>query len=214
MKLVLSGNMANIIDDVRKANRNFLTYPEAKLLCKRYNIPTPDYRIAKTREETSEILKELGFPLVGKIVSSGIIHKTESGGVVTGIKSSEEATQAFEEIISRVKQRNPTEPIEGVLFERMEPSGTEFIVGSTYDPQFGKVLMFGLGGVFVQLLKDATFRLIPVPREQARSMLSEIRSRDILNGYRDLRPIDRNAIIDILCATSRLITENDEIAEL
>jgi len=206
--------MASIIDDVRKTNRNSLTYPEAKLLCKRYDIPTPDYRIVHTREEASKISDELGFPLVGKIVSSELTHKTESGGVVTDIKSSEETTLAFEEIISKVKQRNPTVRVEGVLFERMEAPGTEFIVGSTHDPQFGKILVFGLGGVFVEVLKDVTFKLVPVSREQAKSMLKEIRSRDILNGYRGYPPIDRNAIVDILCATSKLITDNNSISEL
>ena len=205
--------MANIIDDVRKANRDLMTYPEAKLICKRYDIPTPDYRIAHNREEASKISKELGFPLVGKIVSFEIIHKTESGGVVTGIRSSEDATRAFEEITSKVKQRNPAAPIEGVLFERME-TGAEFIVGSTRDPQFGKVLVFGLGGVYVEILKDVTFRLAPVTREQAMSMLSEIEPREILNGYRGLPPIDRNAIVDILCATSKLVTEMDSVSEL
>lgn len=160
------------------------------------------------------VSRELGFPLVGKVVSSQVIHKTESGGVIMNIKSPQEASTAFTEIIVRVTQHNPTVPIDGVLFERMETPGIELIVGATQDSQFGKTLMFGLGGIFVEALRDVTFRLIPVTYEQALSMVSEIRSERILDGYRGLPPIDRSAIADILCATSRLITENSDVSEL
>jgi len=206
--------MTNIIDTARRSKRTFLTDPEAKQLCKSYGIPTPEFRIANTREEASKVSRELGFPLVGKIVSSQIIHKTESGGVILNIKSPQEATAAFDKILAGVRQHDPSAPIDGVLFERMETPGTEFIVGATQDPQFGKTLIFGLGGVFVEILKDVTFRLAPVTCEQARRMVSEIRSRSILNGYRGHPPIDRGAIADILCAASRLITENSDVSEL
>ena len=151
---------------------------------------------------------------MGKVVSSQIIHKTESGGVITNIKSSQEASKAFAEITARVKQHNPTAIIDGILFERMETTGTELIVGAMQDPQFGKTLMFGLGGIFVEALRDVTFRLAPVTHKQALSMVSGIKSERILNGYRGLPAIDRSAIADILCATSKLITENSSVSEL
>jgi 3-hydroxypropionyl-CoA synthetase (ADP-forming) len=160
------------------------------------------------------VSRELGFPLVGKIVSSQIIHKTESGGVIKNIKSPREASTAFTEITARVTRRNPAAIVDGVLFERMETTGTELIIGAIQDPQFGKTLLFGLGGIFVEALKDVTFKLAPATYEQALSMVSGIRSESILNGYRDLPPIDRDAIADILCSTSKLITENSDISEL
>ena len=204
----------NIISEARKSNRDILTEPEAKLLCRSYGIPTPEFRIVHTPDEISRVTGELGFPLVGKIVSPQVIHKTESGGVIKNIRSPQEASAAFSEITKKVAQRTRAARIDGVLFEQMETTGIELIVGAVRDPQFGNTLLFGLGGIFAEALRDVTYKLAPVSRGEAFSMISGIRSENILNGFRDLPAIDRDAIADILCSTSRLITENDCISEL
>jgi len=170
--------------------------------------------VARSEEEAEEASKTLGFPLVAKIVSQQVIHKTDAGGVVLNIKSPQEARSAFSMILKRIKDYNPHAQIVGVLLERMQPPGIEVIVGATENPQFGKTLMFGMGGVFVEALRDVTFKLAPLRHDEAKHMLDSIRSHRLLSGYRGLRAADENALIRILCATSKLITENKEIVEL
>jgi len=191
-----------------------LTEPEAKLLCKSYGIPVPEFQVACALEEVPKISRELGFPLVGKIVSPQIIHKTESGGIVSNIQSADEAENAFRCIIGRVRQHNATASIDGILFERMEPPGIEVIVGATQDAQFGKTLLFGLGGVFVEAMRDVTIRLAPISFQEAMSMVQGIRSAGILKGHRGVPSADLKAIANIICAVSSLVLENDNISEL
>jgi acyl-CoA synthetase (NDP forming) len=190
-----------------------LTEPEAKELCRRYSIPVPRFLIAQTELDARRISQQIGQPLVAKVVSRQILHKTEAGGVVTGINDHEEAERAFRDIIRRSKAYSPQAQIEGVLFEEMH-KGVEVIVGATTDPQFGKTIVFGAGGVLVELLRDVTFRLAPITASDARNMLSEIRSWKLLSGFRGSKPVNRDAITRILEATSRMVTENPEIAEL
>jgi 3-hydroxypropionyl-CoA synthetase (ADP-forming) len=155
----------------------------------------------------------LGFPLVAKIVSRDIIHKTEAGGVVIGIKSPEEAERAFEEITRHARSHSPNADFEGVLFEQKR-KGVEVIAGATTDQQFGKAVLFGAGGILVELLHDVTFKLAPITTTDARNMLSEIQSQRLLSGFRGNKPPNRDAIVKILEAISRMVTENPEIAEL
>jgi 3-hydroxypropionyl-CoA synthetase (ADP-forming) len=205
---------SEIISAALKAHRTSLTEPEAKSLCREYSIPVPDFRIVRTEEEADETSTALGFPLVAKIVSTQVIHKTDAGGVVLNIKSSQEAKVAFRTVMNRVGNHTPKTQIEGVLLERMEPAGIEVIIGAIDDPQFGKTLMFGLGGVFVEALRDVTFKLAPITENDAKRMLDGIRSHKLLSGYRGLPTADKNALTQILLAASKLITQNKEITEL
>ena len=196
------------------AGKSSLTEPEAKLLCKEYSIEVPEFAVARTQREAFDISNRLGFPLAAKIVSRDVIHKTDAGGVVLGIRSSEEAKAAFETVVSRVRQSVPQSTVDGVLFERMEPAGIELIIGAAHDPQFHEVLMFGIGGIFVDVFRDVTFRLAPLTETDAREMIRGIRSHRLLKGYRGSLPIDEAEIIRTLLAVSRLVSENPEIAEL
>jgi 3-hydroxypropionyl-CoA synthetase (ADP-forming) len=203
-----------IIQAALNANKMNLTEPEAKSLCREYSIPTPDFKLARNGAEAENMPKELGLPLVAKVVSSQVTHKTDAGGVLLNIRTAEEAKAAFSTILKRVHGYNPNAQIEGVMFEKMQPPGVEVIVGATDDPQFGKTLVFGMGGVFVEALSDVTFRLAPVTEDEARGMLSDIRAHALLAGYRGAGPVDANALTRILTATSKLITENEEIVGL
>ncbi|HUK49881.1 MAG TPA: acetate--CoA ligase family protein [Terriglobales bacterium] len=190
-----------------------LTEPEAQQLCRRYSIPVPRSRVAHSQSEAREYSKELGFPLVAKIVSRQILHKTEAGGVVIGIKSPEEAERSFEEISRHAKSHSSNVEVEGVLFEQMH-KGVEIIAGAATDGQFDKTIIFGAGGILVELLRDITIKLAPITTLEARNMLSEIQSQKLLSGFRGNKPLNRDAIVKILDATSRMITENPEIVEL
>ena len=212
LQVILTTN--KIIQAALNANRLNLTEPEAKSLCREYSIPTPDYELVRSEAEAEKASRSLGFPLVAKVVSPQVIHKTDAGGVVLNIRSTEEAKTAFSTILERVKGYNPSAQVEGVLLEKMQPPGVEVIIGATDDPQFGKTLMFGMGGIFVEALRDVTFKIAPVTEDEAKRMLRGIRSRALLAGYRGSGPADANALTRILTAASKLITENEEIVEL
>jgi 3-hydroxypropionyl-CoA synthetase (ADP-forming) len=203
-----------IINAALNAQRTVLTEPEAKAICKAYSIPTPQGEVAKTQEDAFEISKKLKFPLAAKIVSEQALHKTDVGGVVLNIQSPEEARSAYNRVIDRIKQNSPQAKIDGVLLERMTHPGVEVIIGATQDPQFGKVLMFGMGGVFVEALRDVTFKLAPITEVDASDMVARIRSQKLLNKFRGSAAADKAAIVQILLAVSKLISENDEVIEL
>jgi 3-hydroxypropionyl-CoA synthetase (ADP-forming) len=204
---------STIITAALGSGRAVLTEPEAKTLCKEYSIQTPEGQVARTQAEAFMISKKLGFPLVAKIVSPQVIHKTETGGVMLNIQSLEQAKSAYNKIIERVKRYNPDAKIDGVLLERMADPGLEVIIGGTHDSQFGTVLMFGIGGVFVEALRDVTFRLAPITEGDARSMVAGVRSQKLLTGFRG-SVADREAIAHILMAASKLISENEAVIEL
>jgi len=149
-----------------------------------------------------------------KIVSPDIIHKTDAGGVKVGIKDEEEATAAYQEIISKAKKYNKNAKISGVIVYSMVPQGTEIIIGMMKDPHFGPVIMFGLGGIFVEVLKDISFRVLPIEERDAREMITEIKGYEILKGARGEPPRDIQAIKEVLMKISQLTTENPEINEV
>jgi 3-hydroxypropionyl-CoA synthetase (ADP-forming) len=203
-----------VIDKALRENRTLLTEPEAKSLCREYSIPVPAFEIVGTPDEAFDISGRLGFPIVAKIVSPHILHKTEAGGVVLNIRSTDEARSAFAKLYSNARQHNPQARLDGVLLEPMEAPGIEVIIGATRDAQFGKVVMFGLGGVFVEVFRDVMFRLAPITENDAKEMLSGIRSHRLLEGYRAFGPADEQAITSILLAVSKLVCENEEVGEL
>ena len=187
---------------------------EAKTVCMEFGIPVTKFELAKNEADAVTFAKSIGFPVVLKIVSPEIIHKSDIGGVVVGIKNAREVTDAYEKILKNVEKNAPKARIEGVLIEEMAPSGTEVIVGSVKDLQFGPAIMFGLGGIFVEVLKDVTFRIAPITEDEAREMIGEVKAYPLLTGYRNTPPVDLEAITKILLDTSRLVMEHMEIKEL
>lgn len=198
----------------RKDGRSYLLEPEAKMVCMEYGIPVTRFKVAMSEDEAGKFSDQIGYPVVLKIVSPDVLHKSDVGGVVLDLKNAHDVESAYKKIIANVKKHKPDAKIVGVLVQEMAPSSTEIIVGSTKDPQFGPALMFGLGGIFVEVLKDVTFRIAPITESDAREMITEVKAYPILKGYRGQPPADVDAIVNILMNTSRLVMDHEEIKEL
>jgi len=179
-----------------------------------YGIPVTRFKVALTQDEASGFADQIGYPVVLKIVSPDILHKWDLGGVILNLKNTTDVKNAYDKILENAKRHKPDAKIVGVLVQEMAPSSTEVIVGSIKDPQFGPALMFGLGGVFVEVLKDVTFRIAPITETDAREMITEVKGYPILKGYRGQPPADIDAIVEILMNTSRLVIDRMEIKEL
>lgn len=205
---------SDILSLAKKEGRKALLETEAKTICMEYDIPVTKFELAKNETDAVKYAETIGFPIVLKIVSPDIIHKSDVGGVIVGVKNASEVRDAYRKIMESVKKHDPKARIEGMLIQEMAPSGTEVIVGSIKDPQFGPALMFGLGGIFVEVLKDVTFRIAPITEDEAEEMISEVKAYPLLKGYRNTPPADLKAIIKILMSTSRLIMDHTDIKEL
>jgi acyl-CoA synthetase (NDP forming) len=207
-------SVEKIFHQVRAEGRSTLNPEESRLLCEAYGIPVPRAEIAHTPAELAHLAQVIGFPMVMKIVSADILHKTEADGVEVGVKSSAEASEAYDRILHNARAYNPKAKIEGVLVQQMLTGGHEVIVGALTDPSFGKVVAFGLGGVLVEVFKDVTFRLAPATEQDALSMLDSINAAEILLGVRGGTAVDRDALARIIVAVSRVVTDFPEIREL
>src|SRR5215211_7051175 len=199
-----------ILDAVKSAGRDSLTAPEGKQICDAYGISVPQEGVVSSAAEAQKLASSMGFPVVMKIVSPDILHKTEAGGVVVGVKSEAEAARAYDEIVSGARRYSAEARVEGVQVQQLAPKGTEVIVGAIDDPSFGKLVAFGLGGVLVEVLKDVTFRLAPTDRGDALDMLESIQAREVLHGVHHGRPVDRDALAEIIVAVSQLVTDFPE----
>jgi acyl-CoA synthetase (NDP forming) len=205
---------SEIIAQVRREGRKALLETEAKTICMEYAIPVTAFKLAKTELEAATLAEQIGFPVVLKIGSPEIIHKSDAGGVMVNLKDAIEVQDAYRKILENAKKYNSKARINGVLVQEMAPQSTEVIVGAIKDPQFGQTLMFGLGGIFVELLKDVTFRIAPITRQDAEEMITEVKAYPLLKGYRNTPPADINAIVTVLLNTSKLIMDYPEIKEL
>ncbi len=199
--------------------RTFVLEHEAKDIMKAYGIPIPAYDTAVTADEAVEKSKAIGYPVVLKILSKDVLHKSDAGGVKINLKSDDEVRKAFTEIMDNAKNYGKEKGIEvdlsrGVFISDFADMGTEIIVGVTKDPQFGHALMAGLGGIFVEVLKDVSFRLIPFNENDAREMLKELKAYKILEGIRGEPERDIESLIGVMLAVSKMIAENPEITEL
>ena len=194
--------------------RNFLYEHEAKGLCAHYGMPITAIKIASSEDEAVKYADEIGYPIVLKIVSPQVLHKSDSGGVLINLKNADEIREGYNKILENVKKHVPGAVITGILVQEMAPSGTEVIVGSTKDPTFGNTLMFGLGGIFVEVLKDVSFRIVPIQKVDAAEMIKEIKAYKILEGVRGMPPADQEMLVKILMATSKMLEECPEIKEL
>jgi len=205
---------AKIISQAKKEGRKALLETEAKLICSEYGIPVTKFSLAKNEKEAAAQADQIGYPIVLKIVSPDIIHKSDAGGVIVNIKTSAEAVAGYKKIVENAEKYKPDAKIAGVLVQEMAPQSTEVIVGAVKDPQFGQTVMFGLGGIFVELLKDVNFRVAPITADDAKDMITQLKAYPLLNGYRNAPPADIDALVSILCAVSRLIMDYPEIKEL
>jgi acetyl coenzyme A synthetase (ADP forming)-like protein len=203
-----------ILDQAKAAGRTSLTAPEARGICEAYGINIPKEGVAKTGEEAVKLATSIGFPVVMKIVSPQILHKTEAGGVLVGVKSADEASKGFSTIVGNARKYDPKAEIVGVQIQQMLSGGHEVIIGAVTDPAFGKLVAFGMGGVLVEVLKDITFRLAPATSEDALSMLDGIQAAEILRGVRGAKPVDREALSSMIQRVSALVADFPEISEL
>jgi acyl-CoA synthetase (NDP forming) len=214
MEAVDLNKIPRIISQVRREGRKALLETEAKAICMEYAIPVTTFKLAKSEREAAEFAGQIGFPVVLKIVSPDIIHKSDARGVMVNLKSAVEVRNAYGKILENAKKYNSAAKIVGVLVQEMAPQSTEVIVGAIKDPQFGQTLMFGLGGIFVELLNDVTFRVAPITREDAHEMVIKVKAYPLLKGYRNTPPADIDAIISVLLNTSKLVMDYPEIKEL
>jgi acyl-CoA synthetase (NDP forming) len=203
-----------VIEAARAGGRTALSPAECRTLCEACAIALPKTATASSAAEAGRAAAALGFPVVMKIVSPDILHKTEAGGVILNVGSAAEAERAYEKIVAGARAYKSGARIAGVEIQQMLSGGQEVIVGATADPSFGKVVAFGLGGVLVEVLKDITFRLAPASREDALSMIDGIAAAEILNGVRGAAAVDKNALAAIIETVSSLAADFPEIAEL
>jgi acyl-CoA synthetase (NDP forming) len=195
-------------------SQNLLTEVESKELLKEAGIPVVEAKLARSKKEAVAIGKEMGFPVVLKISSPDVVHKSDSGGVKLGLANAAQVGKAYSEIVSSIKKAYPEAQIEGVSVQRMAPPGVEVIVGMSKDPQFGPVLMFGLGGILVEVLKDVSFRIVPLTERDAREMIKEIKGYPVLQGYRGQKPASIPALEQLILKVSQFVEKNPQIKEL
>jgi acetyl coenzyme A synthetase (ADP forming)-like protein len=207
-------NVKKIIFKAREQKRNALFEHEAKDLLSLVGLPTTNYRVVRDREGAVEAAHEIGFPVVLKIVSPQVLHKSDAGGVALDIGDEDELITSYDTIIDRVKEKVPEAEIHGVLVEEMALPSVEVIVGATRDPQFGATVMFGVGGILTEIIKDVSFRVAPLGLDEAINMMGEIKSRMVLEGARGMPVVDKAALADIIVKTSRLMLENPGIAAI
>ncbi len=195
-------------------SQNVLTEVESKEFLTRAGIPVVATKLARSKREALSIGKEMGFPVVLKICSHDVVHKTDSGGVRLGLANAAQVGRAYSEIASSVRQAYPEARIQGVSVQSMAPPAVEVIVGMSKDPQFGPVLMFGLGGILVEVLKDVSFRIVPVSERDAGEMVREIKGYPILKGYRGQKPASIPALEKLIVKVSQFVERNPQIEEL
>ena len=203
-----------ILRQAREENRTNLTEIESKELIEGAGIPVVEAKLARTKAEAISLSKKMGFPVVLKIVSYNIVHKSDSGGVKLGLANAAQVGKAYSEILSTIKKHQPKAKIEGISVQKMAHLGVEVIIGMTKDAQFGPVLMFGLGGILVEVLKDVSFRIVPLTKRDAREMIREIKGYPLLEGYRGQEPADIPFLEAMILKVSGFIDKNPEIKEL
>ena len=203
-----------VIKKARSEGRSLLTEIEAKELLKQAGVNVVDTKLATSREEAISISRQLGFPVVLKIASADVVHKSDAGGVKLDLKTATQAGKAYDDIMKAIKKQYPEAKIEGVSVQKMARPGVEVIIGMSKDTQFGPVLMFGLGGILVEILKDVSFRIVPLVRRDAREMVREIKGYPLLEGYRGQEPVDVTNLEELILKVSDFVEQHPEVAEL
>ncbi|MFZ5643087.1 MAG: acetate--CoA ligase family protein [Bacillota bacterium] len=204
----------SVLNHLVNKGQRLLAEVDAKEILREAGIPVNETVIAGSMEEAVELSIKLGFPVVLKVVSPDVLHKTDAGGVMLNLNGPEQVGEAYDRILNTVLDKYPGARIEGVSVQKMISGGTEIIIGMTKDPQFGPMLMFGLGGVLVEVLKDVSFRIVPLTERDAREMLSEIKGYPLLRGFRGAAPINEDLLVEILLKLSKFISLHPEIEEM
>ncbi len=203
-----------IIEKARAEGRAVLSEMESKQLLTSLGIRTTQMRLAASREEAAVVSREIGYPCVLKVSSPDITHKSDAGGVKVALANEDQVAEAYDAIMASCREKYPDAHIEGVTVQDMAPPGLEVIVGVASDPQFGPVVMFGLGGVWVEVLKDVSFKLVPLTRGDARSAIDELRAARLLEGFRGSPAVDTAALEDILLRVSDFVAATPEVREM
>lgn len=208
------GVVTELFAKVREDGRNTIGDTEAQAILKAYGIATPQSAVGATPDEAASLAAEIGFPVVMKIASPDILHKSDVGGIIVGVQDEREAREAFGTLVERAKAHLPEAVIWGAQVQEMVNNAREIIIGLNRDPQFGPVIMFGLGGIYVEVLRDVAFRVAPLSRPQAQQMVASIRSYKLLTGVRGQPPADLDAVVDTILRVAQLVVDFPEIAEL
>ncbi|MEW2503032.1 acetate--CoA ligase family protein [Amycolatopsis sp. NPDC047767] len=203
-----------ILEKAAAEGRSSLTAPEGRAVCEAYDIPTPAERLATSADEAVAQAQEIGLPVVLKIVSPDILHKTEAGGVLVGLRTAEQVADGYATILANAEAYDADADIVGVQVQQMLTTGQEVIIGSVTDQTFGKIVAFGLGGVLVEVLKDVTFRLAPTSEAEALSMVDGIAAAEVLDGVRGSEAVDKKALAGIVNKLSQLVTDFPQLAEV
>ena len=204
----------DVLQKARLDGRTLLTEVESKELIRESGIPVVESRLAGSKAEAVRIAKEMGLPAVLKIISPDVVHKSDVGGVKVGLENVRQVRTAYDSILSSTQAAVPSASILGISVQKMAEPGVEVIIGATKDPQFGHVIMFGLGGVLVELLKDVSMRLVPLTAKDARVMVREIKSLPLLQGYRQYPPCDLDSLEEAILNLSQFLEEHPDIKEL
>lgn len=203
-----------ILEGVLAQGRNSLLEPEAYEVLSSYSIPVSPYQVVNSIEEAELASKKIGFPIVLKIVSPDIIHKSDVGGVKMNINDVAQLGESYASLMNSVKEKAPNAKIIGVVVERMAPESIEVVVGVLRDPTFGPTMMFGLGGILVEIMKDVIFRIAPVSKEEALDMVTKVKGYPLLSGFRGSKPLDIEAIVELISTVSRIAMENPKIDQM
>ncbi len=203
-----------IVDTAKREGRTLLTEIESKDLLKQIGIGVVETRLAASRDEAVAIAREIGLPVGLKIASVDVVHKSDAGGVKLNLKTPEEVAKAYDDIMTSVQKKVPNARIQGVSVQQMAKPGIEVIIGVSKDPQFGPVIMFGLGGVMVEVIKDVSLRIAPLSPRDAREMIKEIKGYKMLTGFRGQPPVDTATLEKWLICISNFVMANPEIKEI
>jgi len=203
-----------IINKAKSEGKTILTEVESKELLKEAGISVNDTSIATSKEEALSISRQLGLPVVLKIASPDIVHKSDAGGVRLDLKTLKQVDEAYDDILKVITSKYPQAVLQGISVQKMARPGVEVVIGMSKDVQFGPLLMFGLGGVLVEILKDVSFRIVPLTRRDAREMIREIKSYPLLEGYRGREAVDVSTLEEWLVRVSDFVGQNPEIKEI
>lgn len=209
----MSVEIKKMLEEIKKQGREVLTYEESRKIIDLAGLQLNKMALATNAEESIEKAREVGYPIALKIVSEDVIHKSDAGGVKIGIKSDEELKKSYENMMVSIKKHYPTAKVEGVSIEEMV-EGTEVLIGSMTDSQFGKMIALGIGGIFTELYKDVTFRLIPITKEDVKEMINEIKGKKLFEGFRGFPPVKKEKLINLMLKISKLVEENPIIKEM
>lgn len=212
---VEKGNTERLLKEAGERENKFMTEPEAYQIFQDYGMEVAPFKVVKDKEEARKAADSLGYPLVAKVVSEQLVHKSDAGGVFTSLKNEEELLQAFDKIHENVERNKSGIKIKGILLQKMiREEGMELILGARYNEKYGHLLMFGLGGIFVEMLRDVTFRRVPLSRSDALAMIGGIRSKKVLEGVRGRPALDKESLADYLLRLSQLLRDFPQIKEI